>query len=377
MTALDRYALLEAEAVYHDGQSARPREVIVRFGETTLTLLTFNDEPVNHWALASLRRVDETAPRGEQEVLRLSPGHDGDERLTLTDPEMIAALREVCPDLEAPASPPSHVLRKALIWGTGALAALALIGLVIAPMAAAQLALRMPQDRAERLGEVVLAMAATRMGAGDRPGRCDASDGVAALARMTQRLQQAAGARRAVSVQVMRSPSDNAITVPGGLIAIMSGMIDAAGSPEEVAAVLAHEIAHAEARDPMREAFRAIGTAGLLRLAIGDYTGGTVIAVLSDAAIAGSFQRDVEAAADRRTLEILNEAGLPGAALANVVDRFARQGGSAAGLISHLARHPAPTARAAAARAADRIGDAPFTPALEDGEWIALQQICN
>lgn len=377
MTALDRYALLEAEAVYYDGQSARAQDVIVRFGETTLTLLTFQDEPVNHWALASLRLVDETAPRGEQEVLRLSPGHDGDERLTLTDAEMIAALREVCPDLEAPASPPSRILRKALIWGTGALAALALIGLVIAPMAAEQLALRMPQDRAERLGETVLAMAAPRMGAGERPGRCDAPDGVAALARMTERLQQAAGARRAVSVRVMRSPSDNAITVPGGLIAIMSGMIHAAGSPEEIAAVLAHEIAHAEARDPMREAFRVIGTAGLLGLVIGDYAGGTVIAVLSDAAIAGSFQRGAESTADQRALEILNDAGLPGAALADVFERFARQGGGDAGPLSHLASHPDPAARAAAARAADRIGDAPFTPVLEDGEWIALQQICD
>jgi Zn-dependent protease with chaperone function len=377
MTALDKYALLEAEAVYFDGQSARPREVIVRFGETTLTLLTFDDEPVHHWALASLRLVDAVAPKHAQETLRLAPGHDGEERLTLTDPEMIAALRQVCPDLEAPAAPPSRVARKALIWGVSALGAIALLALVIAPMAAEQLALRLPQDRAERLGVAVLSIAAVSMGADNPPVICETPEGLAALTRLTARLQDGAGARRPITVQVIRSPAENAITVPGGMIAIMSGLIDRAQSPEEVAAVLAHEIAHAEARDPLREAFRVIGTAGLLGLAVGDYAGGAVVATLSEAVVSGAYQRDAEAAADARALEILNQAGLPGAALADVFDRFARNAAPDAGLLSHLATHPDPAGRAAEARAADRIGAAPFTPALEDGAWIALQQICD
>jgi len=377
MTALDKYALLEAEAVYFDGRTARPREVIVRFGETTLTLLTVTDEPVHHWALASLRRIDETAPRGEEEVLRLSPGHDGEERLTLRDPDMIAALRQVCPDLDAPAVPPSHVVRKALIWGVAALGAIALGVFVLAPIAAQQLALRLPQDRAERLGTAVLAQTARSMGAATPPVICGTPDGLAALSRMTARLQDGAGMRRQITVQVMESPAQNAITVPGGLIAVMSGLIASAQTPEEVAAVLAHEIAHAEARDPLREAFRVIGAAGLFGLAVGDYAGGTVVAALSQAVVSGAYRREAEAAADARALEILDAAGLPGSALSDVFDRFARRGPAPQGLLSHLASHPDAASRAAAARAADAIGDAPFTPVLEDGEWIALQQICD
>lgn len=376
MTALDRYALLEAEAVYFDGRSARPHEVIVRFGESTLTLLTFDDEPVNHWALASLRLIDAPTPEGEQEVLRLSPGHDGEERLTLSDPEMIAALRQVCPDLEAPAAPPSRTARKAAIWGVAAIAAIALAVFALAPIAAQQLALRLPQDRAERLGAAVLALAARDMGAATPPVICKTPDGTAALARLTGRLRQA-GTLRPIAVQVVQSPARNAVTAPGGLIAIMSGLIDAAETPEEIAAVLAHEIAHAEARDPLHEAFRMVGASGLLRLAMGDFAGGPVVAALGDIAVNGAYRREAEAAADARALEILAAAGLPGGALADVVERLGRSGAQAGGMTSHLATHPDPAARAAAARAADAIGDAPFTPALEDGEWIALQQICD
>lgn len=376
MTALDRYSLLEAEAVYFDGRSARPREVIVRFGETTLTLLTPQDEPVNHWALASLRQISANKAPGEDEVLRLSPGHDGEERLTLSDRDMIAALRQVCPDLTAPASPPSHVARKALIWGVAAAGALALIVTVLAPWAAEQLALRMPQDRAERFGDMVIDLVSKQMGGGDA-AVCGAPDGVAALAAMTARLTPPEGWPRPIRVEVRRAAVQNAITAPGGRIVLFSGIIDRAGSPEEVAAVLAHEIAHAEARDPLRESFRVIGTTGLLGLVVGDYAGGAVIAALGDALISGAYRRDTEAAADARALEMLAAAGLPGGAMAQVFDRFAAQGPKVGGMLSHLASHPDSAGRAAAARAADTVGTAPFAPALEDGQWIALQQICD
>jgi Zn-dependent protease with chaperone function len=377
MTALDKYALLEAEGVYFDGVSARPREVVVRFGETTLTLLTMQDEPVNHWALASLRRISSTAARGENEVLRLAPGHEEDERLTLEDSEMIAAIRAVCPDLDRPAVPVSHTLRRVAIWGGLAAISLAATVALLAPMAAKELALRMPQDRAARFGDLVVEMAAREM-TGAAPVVCTTPAGAEALARLTARLRGAGPYARAIQVEVLRADVQNAFAAPGGRIVLFSGLIDRAGSPEEVAAVLAHEIAHAEARDPLREAFRVIGTAGLLGLVFGDQAGGAATAALSEALMSGVYRRDAEAQADARALAMLGDSGLPGAALAAVFDRFAADaGGGSGGLLSHLASHPDPAGRAARARAADRIGAAPFVPALEDADWITLQQICD
>ena len=55
MTALARYARLEAEARYFDGRSARPRDVIVGFGKRTLVIYDHEDRVLAHWPLASLR----------------------------------------------------------------------------------------------------------------------------------------------------------------------------------------------------------------------------------------------------------------------------------------------------------------------------------
>ena len=81
-TALRRYALLESTGVHVDGAGAAPQEVVVRFGESTLTLQDFDDTPVAHWALAGLRRLHGSGP----EELRLAPDMDGEERLVIRVP---------------------------------------------------------------------------------------------------------------------------------------------------------------------------------------------------------------------------------------------------------------------------------------------------
>lgn len=45
--------------------------------------------------------------------------------------------------------------------------------------------------------------------------------------------------------------------------------------------------------------------------------------------------------------------------------------------MSHLASHPNLDGRAAAAVAADVIGDAEYEPVLTPLEWRALQKICD
>ena len=88
-------------------------------------------------------------------------------------------------------------------------------------------------------------------------------------------------------------------------------------------------------------------------------------------------RREAEAAADARALEILAAADLPAEALAIMFDRFAEGAPKRGAISSHLATHPDLAGRAAKARAADAVGDRPFAPALEDADWLALQQICE
>src|SRR6056297_1059189 len=160
-TALARYARLEAVGDWWDGETARPREVIVKFGRSSLTLYGFDETPLAHWALAGLRRID--AP-GEPGTLRLTPDVDGDERLVLRDPEMIEAIRAVCPDLDR-AAPSNGSWRRVALWAAGALTSIALLVFVIVPALAERLAPMIPPERAAaRSGGIIGANRSARAG---------------------------------------------------------------------------------------------------------------------------------------------------------------------------------------------------------------------
>ncbi|GIX15111.1 MAG: hypothetical protein KatS3mg118_3070 [Paracoccaceae bacterium] len=165
-TALERYALLEAPGVWFDGRSARPHEVIVRFGEATLILLGPGDLPVAHWALASLRAL----PGQGAGMMVLVPDADSDERLTIGDPDMIAAIRAVCPELERPRAAPGTRRRLAL-WGAGAVAAVLAMVFLLIPMLAERLAPMIPPAREEALGRAVIGQLQQLLARTGAPGR--------------------------------------------------------------------------------------------------------------------------------------------------------------------------------------------------------------
>ena len=62
-----------------------------------------------------------------------------------------------------------------------------------------------------------------------------------------------------ITVRVIPEKTVNAFAAPGGQVVLFSGLIEKAESPEEVAGVMAHEIAHAIERHPMQTMPRAAG----------------------------------------------------------------------------------------------------------------------
>jgi Zn-dependent protease with chaperone function len=367
-TALRKYALLESTGIYHDGLASRPQEVVVRFGEATLTLQDFEDTPLAHWALAGLRRLESSDPS----ELRLAPDMEGDERLVLRDPAMIEAIEAVCPDLDR--SPPRRRgAGRLLAWGAAALAALSLILLVVLPDLSARIVSMVPPEQERRLGEAVKAQALRMLSA--EP--CAAPGGRRALERMSGRLVAAMEDPGAVDVAVVRHEAVDAFAAPGGQVVLTSGLIEAARSPEEVAAVLAHELGHVVHRDPLQQAVRAAGSAGVLGLLFGDVVGGAAAAAMAEAALNAAYSREAERRADAYAHELLERAGLPAGALGDFFETLRAREAPPRGLVQHFASHPDLGARIAAARAADTVSGAPFRPALDDAGWIALQQICE
>ncbi len=75
-------------------------------------------------------------------------------------------------------------------------------------------------------------------------------------------------------VAIQRNREVNAFAAPGGLIVVYTGLIQEAGSAEEVAGVLAHEMAHATNRHSMRQLVYAGGLLPLMGLEVFEDSGG-------------------------------------------------------------------------------------------------------
>ncbi|MEM9852753.1 MAG: M48 family metallopeptidase, partial [Pseudomonadota bacterium] len=266
--------------------------------------------------------------------------------------------------------------RRLAVWGTGAVASVLVILLVILPAMADTLATFIPRDREVAIGRASLNQISRALGGSRESLTCNGAEGRAALDKMTARLLGDRTLDYDLDVQVFRHKAVNAFAVPGGHVVLFDGLLQAAGSPEEVAGVLGHEIGHVINRDPTRLTLRSAGSVGILGLLFGDFAGGAAVIVVTERLMAASYAQDAERGADRVAHDLLAQAGLPSQPLALFFIKLRDRYGERGGLLSHLASHPDLGSRADAARAADRVGDVPYVPVLSDREWAALKSIC-
>ena len=372
------------DATFVDGQSARVETVTLvvttsQGAKTKELWIRSGDRVLARWPVEALRRVRDIA---EDETMVLRALDAGEARLTLRNPTEIAVILREAANLDKAERAPRQI-RKALIWAGGAVASVLVIVFVIVPALAGQLAVLIPPERERQLGEAAIGQLSWVLNRlGDEEIRfCEAAPGLAALDTMTARLRPEFETPYDLSVRVIDHPMVNAFAAPGGNIVIFRGLIDKADMPEEVAGVLAHEMAHVVHRDPTRLALQSAGTVGILGLLIGDFSGGAAALVLTERLIAASYSQDAEARADMFAVEVLAKAGLPSTPLGTMFDRLREEAGHGdddeESVLSHLASHPDLRTRAMAAREADVIGDDPFTPVLSGEEWAALQAICG
>lgn len=362
-------------ADFADGESATLHRVRVEVVAAAIELHMPDGGAPVLWPLVEVRRLpDQAASDGL--VLGLAGDHPA--RLMIADKDLAARLSVACPDLERRHRDP-HILRRLAILSVAAVASVALIVFALVPLMANQLATMLPTAAEQAFGDTTYeqirkAFAEENQ---DKVWECTRADGLAALQKMADRLTRDAGLEYELRLHVLDMKDVNAFALPGGHVTMLRGLLKEAESPEEVAAVLAHEIGHVEHRDPTRLALRSAGSVGVLGLLLGDFAGGLVVLYVSEWLIQASYSRGAEAAADAYAHAALARAGLPAEPMAVFFQRLLDQHGDAEGLVSHLASHPNLRGRADAARAADTVGAAGFTPVLDADEWAALRAICD
>jgi len=119
---------------------------------------------------------------------------------------------------------------------------------------------------------------------------------------------------------ILRSGEINAFTLPGGNIYVFSGLIKFADSPEELAAVLAHEIGHAEKRHVVSKMEKQLSLSVLLSTLSGGDPG-TVTQILTQM-LGSSFDREQETQADQYGLGLLEKAKISPRNLARFFERL-------------------------------------------------------
>ena len=139
----------------------------------------------------------------------------------------------------------------------------------------------------------------------------------------------------------------NAFALPGGTMAIHTGLLLKAGSAEEVLGVMAHELAHVEEQHGMRNLVEMVGLYAILSGLFGDVSG--IAAVLVNNApylLSMKFSRDHEREADAVGFGYLMKANIDPRGMVNFFETIQKEQAEAEGLdmngaLSILSTHPA------------------------------------
>jgi predicted Zn-dependent protease len=169
---------------------------------------------------------------------------------------------------------------------------------------------------------------------------------------------------------VVNSPQVNAFAIPGGHLYVNTGLICTAGSEDELAGVMGHEIGHAAKRHAVTQLSAqqqaqaaAMGGAALLTILLGGDPGkiNPVAALPAMVAAQGfllKYSRDHEREADQLAVQYLHRAGYDPRGVPSFFEKLAAEDKSRpSGLTALLSTHPVTSNRIAATRAAaERIG---------------------
>ncbi len=179
---------------------------------------------------------------------------------------------------------------------------------------------------------------------------------------------------------IVRSETVNAFAMPGGYVVVFTGLLKQIETPDQLAAVLAHEWTHVTDRHGLRSVAQSLGVIAVIELALGDVTGvlGSAVELFSLSQVR-SYGRELEEASDAEAVRILARGGWDPGAVAGFFASLAAHSPSseAPEALAWLSTHPSHAERVAAAQALAKRPDvrtlrdsAPDAPKVD---WGALR----
>ena len=176
-------------------------------------------------------------------------------------------------------------------------------------------------------------------------------------------------------LDVIESDTVNAFALPGGQMVILTGLLDAADSPAQVAGVIAHEMAHISERHGLQGIARSVGFIVAIDLLIGD-AGGLIVlgAEIAQFAAQNSYSREHEAEADFVGVERLYQASIDPASLAEFFKILEKETADMPDIPEWMSTHPEHAERIKAIKEQVRaFSPKTYTAAISDEDWRRLK----
>lgn len=353
----------EAPAFYFDGRTNSRRLVTIRFLDALE--ISQNGAFVAAWPYPAIRRVDRY-PDGLRLLAKGSPELS---RLEIKDADSELLILERCRWINE-FDPHLPTILRRIVLPLMVVAGLLLLAIFVGiPVLGDRVAKATPDTIDMASGQLF----ASAFEAQAKALRCDAPSGLDALQHLVATLHQASGVSIQPKVTVVSDPSDNALTLAGGLIVVYAGILGKAQTPDEFAGIVAHEMGHMAHRDFFRGLTAMTLEPVLLGLTFGDVTAAGLATKQTNGLIHGYTGRGIEFAADRYGAALLKSLGRPPSALGDILLRLADGGKGFEGL---YADHPAGMDRAQAiSQIAPPTTEGPDL--LTPTEWDALKAICD
>lgn len=360
-------------STFFSGENAVGRPVEITLTETTLVISEEQNQFVAAWPLIAVRDISH--PGGE---LTLTQSYADRAVLKVPDLQLCNSIRAGCPKLRTQRRTSIRAWFNLFIGAVLAIFLTYLIVFQFVPKLSDHLANLVPVESERKIGVRVAELMANVLSDGNGVTFCTSPEGVVALSTMSSRMGRPSDLHTPLTVRVVDTTLINAYALPGGQILITRGLLEQADSPEEVAGVLAHEIGHIAARDPMRLSLRSAGIAGLFGILLGEFAGGTVLAFLSEAMIKSGYSQESETLADEFAHNLLRKRGLPSTPFAEFFEKILDDAEyeERQAYQNHFATHPKPEERIRKALRANAIIGA-FEPVLSKSEWQALLNVCD
>lgn len=179
--------------------------------------------------------------------------------------------------------------------------------------------------------------------------------------------------KESIRLHILEKDEVNAFALPDGHLVVYTGLIAACESPEELAGVIAHELAHIELDHVMKKLVKEIGLSVLISATTGS-GGGEIAREVARTLSSSAFDRKQEKEADIAAVDYMAAAGIDPEPFGGFLYRLGGKEGRVSEYLSWISTHPG--SRERGAYIIDYAGEKTYdaSPVLDAGTWSRVKE---